>query len=93
MSYLLTINDPKPNKSDAFISTQVKMIAAKSITVEAHQLAVNAFLVSLRESTTHVAAIRSVNMNLIAMKNTGDIDAVTTIHYLLVGNTDAPYIH
>ena len=92
MSYLLTPKDPRPNKSDAFLSEQVKMIEADDIPLADHETEVNTFLVMLRDDINHTAGIRSVNTQTLDLKVNGDIDAVTTIHYLLIGTEDAPYI-
>lgn len=92
MALILKLGDPRPVKSDQVLSEQVELVAATNVSVADHEDDVNAFLISLRDDTNHTIAIRTILFNLESMTGGGKITGVTTIHYLLVGNTDPPYI-
>lgn len=92
MSLLLQPSDPRPNKNDQRLSEQVEMVFADDVLPSVHEDDVNAFLVSLRDDINHVVVIRSIDLQIEDIKNNGKMTGITTIHYLLIGTDDAPYI-
>lgn len=92
MTLLLQPNDPRPNRNDQKLSEQVELVFADDVTPSAHESDVNAFLVSLRDDINHTVAIRAIDLQIENITNQGKLTGITTIHYLLIGTDDPPYI-
>lgn len=92
MTYLIRPGDPRPNTQDQFLSEQVEMVFADGITPVQHESDVNDFLISLREDINHTASIRSIDLQIEDIKGNGKLTGITTIHYLLIGTEDLPYL-
>lgn len=92
MSLLLQPSDPRPNKRDQYLSEQVEMIFADGVPHATHEADVNAYLVSLRDDPNHTVSIRSIDLQIENITGGGALTGITTIHYLLIGTIDPPYI-
>lgn len=90
MTYIHRLTDPTPQIGDQAVNERVKIIYTNS-TAQAHQDAINAFLITLRDLTPYIVHVRTIENTV--LKVTGGVLAqYATIYYSLVGDLVSPAI-
>ena len=90
MTYALNPGDPVKASGDTFVSEQIELVCSAGTTAD-HQILVNDFLITLRDTPDHLVIIRSVHTETLRLHPISS-EHCTQVRYTLIGDLTLPYL-